>query len=73
MDGRAAHHSIEPVLDRYAKTWHRRDELSAHPQLLLYDLRLNTGVSPGDLVTGVGMFGAAHITNVEVSAKPNDA
>ena len=71
-DGSAAHHSIEPVLDRYAKTWRRQDELSAHPQLLLYDLRLNTGVSPGDLVTGVGMFGTAHITNVEVSAKPND-
>ena len=71
-DGRAAHHSIEQVLDRYAKTWHCRDELSADPQLLLYELRLNRGVSPNELVTGVEMYGASYITNVGVSATAND-
>ena len=71
-DGRAAHHSIEQALDRYAKSWSCPHNLSADPQLLLYELRLNRGVSPNELVTGVQMFGASYITNVEVSAKAND-
>lgn len=71
-DGRAAHHAIEQVLDTYAKTWHCRDELSADPQQLLYELRLNKGVSPNELVTGVEMFGASYITRVDVSANANE-
>ena len=71
-DGRAANHSIERVLDSYAKSWRCRQELSADPQLLLYELRLKSGVSPHELVTGVEMFGASYITKVEVSARENE-
>jgi hypothetical protein len=71
-DGSAAHHSIEQVLDRYAKSWRCRHELSADPQLILYELRLNRGVSPNELVTGVEMYGASYVTNVGVSATAND-
>ena len=71
-DGRAAHHSIEQALDRYAKSWSCPHDLSADPQLLLYEVQLNTGVSPNELVTGVQMLGASYITNVGVSATAND-
>ncbi len=71
-DGRAAHHSIEQFLDMYARSWRCRNELSADSQLLLYELRLKRGVSANELVTGVEMFGASWITNVDVSARPND-
>ena len=71
-DGRAANHASERVLDSYAKSWRCRQELSADPQLLLYELRLNRGVSPNELVTGVETYGASYITNVGVSATAND-
>jgi hypothetical protein len=71
-DGSAANRSIEQVLDTYAKSWRCRQELSTDPQLLLYELRLNRGVSPHELVTGVEMFGASYVKKVEVSARAND-
>lgn len=46
--------------------------MSADPQQLLYELRLNKGVSPNELVTGVEMFGASYIKRVDVSANANE-
>jgi len=63
----AAQQSIERVLDTYAKRW-RRHELTTDSQVLLYEVRLNKGVSPDELVSGVETGGGAHVTNVEVSA-----
>jgi len=67
-DGRAAHRHIEQLLGTYAKSWLLRNELSADPQSLLYDVRLKRRVSPNELVTGVETSGASYITNVEVTS-----
>jgi hypothetical protein len=71
-DGKAAHHSIEGLLDAYAKRWRCRNELSVNPQVLLYDVRLIKGVSAHELVTGLERFGAAYINKVEVSVRANE-
>ncbi len=71
-DGSAGHRSIEQLLDKYAKRWHCRNELSADRQVLLYEVRLKKDVSPNDLVTGVEKFGAPWVTKVDVSVGAND-
>ena len=68
-DPGAAQHSIERVLDAYTKRWHRHKLMSTGFKVLLYELRLNKGVSPDELVSGVETGGGAHITNVEVSGQ----
>ena len=45
--------------------------LAVGSQVLLYELRLKKGVSHEELVTGVKTVFGAHITNVEVSSRPN--
>ena len=41
--------------------------------MLIYDLRLNKGVSPAELITGVEAAGGAHITSVRVTARTDDS
>ena len=70
-DPGTARHSVERILDEYTKRW-RRHELSAGSQLLLYEVRLNKGVSPDELVSSVKAAGGAHVTNVDVSPRRFD-
>lgn len=71
-DGGAAQHSIEQVLDTYAKRWHRHHDPSTGSQALLYELRLKNSVSPDELASGVESAGGAHITSVQISPRAND-
>lgn len=68
-DPGAARQLIERALDTYTKRWHRHEPL-ADSAVLLYEVRLAKSVSPDELVSGVETGGGAHITNVEISAKP---
>lgn len=70
-DPGTARHSVERILDEYTKRW-RRHELLAGSQVLLYEARLNKGVSPDELVSRVEAGGGAHVTNVDVSPREAD-
>lgn len=67
-DPGAVRQSIERALDTYTKRWHSH-ELSTDSPVLLYEVRLNKGVSPEELVSGVQTAGGAHITHVDVSTQ----